>query len=135
MRAFLGHITTGLAAQRVWRVVLCALVAAVCWLALTPDPQPVLTTGWDKANHLLAFGALAVAGRFGFPGPASRVLLLAAALLAFGGLIEILQGSVPGRSTDWADLLADGAGVATGMLLAAGVLGLSPQPTGVRRLG
>ena len=119
LRSFIGRITTGFVAQRLWRAVLCALVAAVAWLALTPDPQPMVSTGWDKANHLLAFCALAVAGRFGFPGPSSRALLLATVLLAFGALIEIAQGSVPGRSADWADLLADFAGIATGMLLAA----------------
>jgi VanZ family protein len=122
LRSFIGRVIT---AQRVWRAVLCGLAAVVAWLALTPDPQPALSTGWDKANHMLAFCALAVAGRFGFPG--SRMLLLPAALLAFGGLIEIAQASVPGRSADWADLLADGAGIGTGMLLAAVMLGLSPQ--------
>jgi len=31
-------------------------------LALLPSQPPVFTTGWDKSNHLLAFGALAWLG-------------------------------------------------------------------------
>ncbi|WP_280151181.1 VanZ family protein [Piscinibacter sp. XHJ-5] len=119
LRSLIGRLTSSSLAQRGWRAVLCALLVAVLWLALTPDSQPVTGTGWDKANHLLAFVALAIAGRFGFPGRASRSLMLAGALLAFGGLIEVLQASVPGRSAEWADVLADLAGIATGTLIAA----------------
>ena len=39
-----------------------ACVLAVLVLALLPSPPPVFTTGWDKSNHLLAFGALAWPG-------------------------------------------------------------------------
>lgn len=111
-------LTTGPTARWAWRAVLAVLLGAVAWLAWTPDTQPLPTTGWDKANHLLAFIALAVAGRFGFPGQGPRLLAPAAALLAFGALIEVVQTGVPGRSAEWADLLADLAGIAAGTLLA-----------------
>ena len=39
-----------------WAFVLCA--AAVLVLTLIPTQPPVVTTGWDKSNHLLAFGAM-----------------------------------------------------------------------------
>jgi len=43
-------------------------------------------------------------------------------LLVYGGLIEVLQLFVPGRSAEWGDLLADGIGIVFGIGLAAFVL-------------
>jgi VanZ family protein len=43
------------------------------------------------------------------------------ALLAYGGLIEVLQSFTPNRVGEWPDLLADSVGVALGLLLAAGL--------------
>jgi VanZ family protein len=45
-------------------------------------------------------------------------VVVLAALLAYGGLIEILQSLTPYRSAEWADLLADGLGLAIGLLVA-----------------
>jgi VanZ family protein len=42
--------------------------------------------------------------------------------VAFGGLIEVLQLFVPGRSSEWGDLLADSVGIAGGAVIAAYVL-------------
>ncbi|HMO47980.1 MAG TPA: VanZ family protein [Rubrivivax sp.] len=101
-----------------WRVLLALLAALVAALALTPAPPERLSLGWDKINHLSAFGALAVCVMFGWRDApvAQRAMLLA--LLAFGGAIELLQRYVPGRSAEWADLLADGIGIVAGALLA-----------------
>ena len=97
-------------------VVLATLVAA---LALTPTPPQQLSLGWDKLNHLVAFVVLAVCAVFGWRDAraAQRAVLLA--LLAYGGAIELLQRHVPGRSAEWADLLADAIGIGAGALLAA----------------
>jgi VanZ family protein len=43
-------------------------------------------------------------------------------LFGYGGLIEILQMSVPNRAAEWGDLLADTVGIATGAAVAAIVL-------------
>ena len=43
--------------------------------------------GWDKLNHLSAFGTLAVVAVLGRCGPYGRI---AAGLLAYGGLIGLL---------------------------------------------
>jgi len=115
------------AAVRSWRITLCVLVVAVTWLALTPAPPAPIDTGWDKANHLLAFVALSASACLGFPGSRMRLLAVAAALLAFGGLIELLQMALTSRSAEWGDLLADLAGIALGTLLARG-LGRAGQP-------
>lgn len=66
------------------------------------------TTGWDKANHLLAFAVLAWLGSHAYPQRLASVL---SGLLAYGALIEILQSFTTFRSADWHDLLADGLGL------------------------
>lgn len=104
-----------------WRGLLATLVLVVSWLALTPSPPHTLDTGWDKLNHMLAFTALAVSACFSGSVSPRRLVAAAALLLAFGGAIELLQMQVPGRDAEWADLLADGVGLAVGMLAALGL--------------
>ena len=84
----------------------------ISYLALSPTPPKAADLGWDKLNHFGAFGTLTILGGLAWPG---RRLLLAAGLLAYGGLIEILQTQVPGRSAEWVDLLADGIGILLGL--------------------
>jgi len=47
-------------------------------------------------------------------------------------LIEVLQLFVPGRSSEWGDLLADGIGIVFGMGLAASVFNFGAQ-AGIRQ--
>ncbi|MDM4767322.1 VanZ family protein [Pelomonas sp. SE-A7] len=100
--------------RRAWQALFVALVLIVAWLALTPVPPRELSTGWDKANHLLAFGSLMLVGRLAWP---RRWWPMALGLVAYGGAIELLQLLVPGRESEWADLLADSLGIALGELL------------------
>jgi VanZ family protein len=93
--------------------VFAALLLAVGWLALTPQPPRALSTGWDKSNHLIAFAVLMLVGRLSWP---RRPWALGLALLAYGGLIELAQTQVPGRDGEWPDLLADAFGLALGLL-------------------
>jgi VanZ family protein len=90
---------------------------AVLVLALMPVVPHMPSTGWDKSNHMLAFAVLTVLGYRGYPG---RMALLLLYLLAYGGLIEVLQSFTPGRSAEWVDLLAD----ALGLLMGAGLVRL-----------
>ena len=95
------------------------LAVVFSYLALTPVPPSVIDTGWDKLNHVLAFSALAFSAQMAWrPMRRGRWWLLIG-LLAFGGLIEVLQLGVPGRLAEWADLLADGAGIGIGASMAA----------------
>jgi VanZ family protein len=100
------------------------LAAATAALALMPVPPQTAGLGWDKANHLLAFGALAACAVFGFRGRRDALWAVMAALLAFGGAIELLQQLVPNREAEWADLLADALGIALGAGLATAWLRL-----------
>ena len=115
-KLFNGH-----EAQHRWRVLLLLLIAAISFLALSPHPPTGLSTGWDKSNHALAFGSLGFCGFWCVATRRERWALLPLALLVFGGVIELLQLQVPGRSGEWPDLLADSVGIALGMLIAIGL--------------
>ena len=69
----------------------------------------------DKIVHATMFAALALTGALaGVPMRA-----LAAALVVYAGLSEVLQAVLPiDRDGDWHDALADVIGVAIGLLIA-----------------
>lgn len=118
-------------ARRAWLALLLALLVLTSGLAFSPAPPPVADTGWDKANHLLAFATLAmVASLAGWPWP-GRAWRVAGGLLAYGVFIEVVQAQLPRRSAEWADLLADGAGIALGLMGVAAAAALA----GVRSSG
>lgn len=93
-------------AQRRWAFWLCVL--AVLALALVKPTHYMPSTGWDKANHALAFGVMALLGALAYPARLGRILL---GLLAYGVLIEVLQGFTGYRDKDWHDVIADGVGL------------------------
>lgn len=104
---------------------------AVLFLALAPQPPQAFSGSWDKLNHAAAFAALAFSGRFAFPGGWWPWLALAAGLAGIGVAIEVGQAFVPGRQCEWADLLADGLGIAAGLASAA-ALGWLLRPVPMR---
>jgi len=111
-----------------WRLLLGLLIVTISVLALTPAPAVDLSLGWDKANHTLAFAALACCAVLGYRAPRTLQLALLVGLLAFGGLIELLQQFVPNRATEWGDLLADAIGIGIGAGFATVVLLLRREP-------
>lgn len=128
------HVTaSAIAAARLWRVLLLLLLVATSTLAIMPRPPVGIDFGWDKLNHLLAFAALAFSAGLGFPTPRAVRFGAPLALLAYGGLVELMQARVPQRSAEWADLLADGLGIACGALIAAGALRAAAALSGRRR--
>lgn len=90
-------------------------IAVTLWFCLVPRvPQ---APGGDKFYHWLAYALLAA----GFTALVERRWygVVAASLLAFSGLIEILQASMNlGRSGEWSDMLANTLGVAVGVAFA-----------------
>lgn len=92
----------------------CAV--AVLVLSLIPTAPELPSTGWDKSNHFLGFGVLAGLGLLAYP---ARSVTLFVGLLAFGGLIEVLQSFTSYRLAEWADLLADGVGVVGAYVIVA----------------
>jgi VanZ family protein len=105
--------------QPAWRAVLLVLMCVAAWFAFIPAAPKVQPDGVDKIEHLLAFAALGVAAAFTANPGLQRTFRAAAGLLLYGGFIELVQTQLPTRSADWADMLADGVGVAAGLALAA----------------
>lgn len=99
---------------RQWRWMFWACLLAVLALSLLPLSPQLPTTGWDKTNHLLAFCLLAMLGNQAYR---SRTVMVLLGLLAYGGMIEVLQSFTPDRMAEWADLLADSLGLAMGLAL------------------
>lgn len=97
-----------------FRMLFAACALAVLVLSLLPPSVPEPTTGWDKTNHLLAFGVLAMLAARAWPGKGWQVMV---GLIAYGGVIEWLQSMTTYRDASWLDLLADAVGIAMGMLL------------------
>ncbi|MDR6454215.1 VanZ family protein [Variovorax paradoxus] len=101
----------------VWRWLLALAMLALLVLSLAPSSiaSALPTTGWDKGNHALGFVVLGLLGRWAWPG---RTAIVLTALLAYGGLIELLQSFTPDRVAEAADLLADWVGLLLGAGLA-----------------
>ncbi|QET01444.1 MULTISPECIES: VanZ family protein [Cupriavidus] len=104
-------MTTTLRSIGMFRLMFWGCAAAILVLALLPPSTPMPTTGWDKSNHMLAFGTLAVLGSRAWPGRMWGILL---GLIAYGVLIEILQSLTPYRDADAIDVVADTIGALIG---------------------
>jgi VanZ family protein len=115
-------LAASLAATSVWRVLFILIAGAVAYLALIPAPPVVIDTGWDKANHMLAFGSMAFTAFLSCRSSKTMRIILMGLLFGYGGLIEILQMSVPNRAAEWGDLLADTVGIVAGAAVAAMVM-------------
>ena len=90
-------------------LLLAAAMAVATLMPLTGGPG---LPGSDKTHHVIGFAVLALPMASVRP----RAMLWLAPLLAcYGGVIEIVQPFV-GRGREWADWLADLAGIGLGTL-------------------
>lgn len=102
--------------SRTWRFAFFFTAAVILVLALMPITVPLPSTGWDKTNHLLAFGVLAWLGREAWP---SHQRIVLPSLAGYGVSIEALQSFTPNRSAEVSDVVADAMGIVIGCLIAA----------------
>ncbi|MFG6490251.1 VanZ family protein [Roseateles sp. BYS78W] len=112
------HLFTAPERRQSWRYLFTVLLAVISWLALSAAPPAAITTGWDKANHALAFASLAFSAVWAFWQQPRLWPRLVAVLLAYGIGIEIAQSFIPSRDADWHDVVADSVGIALGLLVA-----------------
>jgi VanZ family protein len=98
--------------KKIWQALAWLLVFIVVWLSLTPHPpQPPSILGWDKAQHLLAYGGLMSWFGMSFP----RHWCWPVFLIALGVALEFLQELGGSRTFDLYDMLANTLGVFFGL--------------------
>ncbi|MHB1144117.1 MAG: VanZ family protein [Thiobacillus sp.] len=96
------------------------LLGLFVWGGNQPQAAGAVPPPWDKLAHLAWFATLAGLLRLGLPAMGVRgVLGVALACLGIGLWDEWRQLALPGRHFGLDDLLADAAGIAFGLLLAA----------------
>ena len=101
-----------------------AVVVSLVVLFVPAGEVPGALPGVDTIVHIALFASLAATGRWA----GLRAAVLGAALVAYGGISELLQGlAVIGRTTSVADWGADVVGVLLGLAVWARVAG-RPQP-------
>jgi hypothetical protein len=111
------------------RGIALGIVAACTLIAVfAPVPSPHLRSVLRLHDflHVPGFGLVAVALLFGFPGPDGasrarrhwRLLVVFAAAVADGALVELAQAAAGGVADPW-DVVRDGAGAAAAVLAAA----------------
>ena len=112
----------------VWLLIMLKVLFWLCFVALNAlalSPAPYLPPleifdWWDKAQHAIGFGTLAVLAVLAYPGVSK--LRIGLMLVALGVLFEVLQHFCGYRFGDWQDAVADGVGVVLGLALARGVV-------------
>ena len=94
-------------------------LVAVIALSLLPQETLPETDTWDKLNHALAYGVLAVLGGIGFKGWRS-LLMVGLGLVVLGAGLELAQSVTPDRYGSIYDAVANLVGVAIGSLATLG---------------
>ena len=107
--------------QRLARIAFALGVLLIVYLSLIPTEELPSLGLWDKLEHALAYGLVAVTGGIGWAGRGRAWTLLAAGLVALGVLLEFLQSFVPGRFTDPGDALSNLIGTLLGLGMVAAV--------------
>lgn len=93
------------------RCIFALAIVVISALAFSSHPPEITTRISDKANHLMAFFVLAVA----LDQTAARLSLLRGIvlpLLAYGMVIELVQGQLGYREMSLLDVAADSTGIA-----------------------
>jgi len=92
------------------RAAFVLVLLGIIYLSLKPGTHPPQPRWNDKSQHAFAY---AVAGLTGFVAFPTRRRRIGWSLVALGALLEVGQAVVPNRSSEFADLLANGIGVGT----------------------
>lgn len=107
----------------IWLALGWLWVATIVWLSLTPNPpEPVRFWNADKLEHALAYGLLMLWFSQVYVRRMRRIFT-AILLVAMGITMEFLQGMTGYRSFEYADMLANSAGVLLGWVWARTALG------------
>jgi len=94
------------------------LVIAYVSLAPLPEGAPITN---DKVAHLAAY-ALFVLLAAAMALPRRTFLVVCVLIIAYSGLLEVVQSFIPGRHMSLMDLVANTLGVALGMVMVRYIL-------------
>lgn len=108
---------------RYYKILTIILFVFITALSLFPLPELPEVPGKDKTLHMLAYAVLAFPVSFARPKYIGWILL---ALLIWSGIIELIQPYV-NRYGEFADLIANGAGLLLGYLAARLLAYLLPE--------
>ncbi|MGV7222362.1 MAG: VanZ family protein [Nitrospinales bacterium] len=92
-----------------WHIAGWGLVALIIYLSIMPVPADLGVEGGDKLAHFAAYFVLM--WWFAQVLAKSRYLSLAFACIVLGGGLELMQCFIEGRFCEFADVLANSAGV------------------------
>jgi hypothetical protein len=117
---FGSHVPDNRLLLRLAQVAFFSALLFTFYCAVAPPSHAIQLVPWDKAEHFIAFYTLAGLAASAFPR--RSIWAIAAALSAFGALIEIVQGiPMVHRDMDFwdwvADTLAIGAALAPMLLV------------------
>lgn len=100
--------------RTVFKILFFITLAMAVYLGMRASPTPAPQVWMSGFYHTSGMFALTVLSYLAFP----RWYLWARGLSLFslGGLIEYVQSFHPMRVADWADIQANGAGVAAGLV-------------------
>ncbi len=93
-------------------------MALLIYLSFAPQPPAMDVELGDKIGHLLAYGTLMFWWAQHFVTTRKR-FAVATALIALGIAIEFVQGWSGWRAFEYADMVADAAGVLLGGVIAS----------------
>ncbi|OOG25709.1 VanZ family protein [Thioalkalivibrio denitrificans] len=90
-----------------------ALIIAGSLMPAANIPETGLS---DKAGHVIAYAILTVLGLYAHP---RYTITVAGGVFVLGVALEGLQHLTPTRTFEWLDIVANGAGVVLGLVIAA----------------
>ncbi len=101
--------------KKAYKILFFIATFSILVLSLLPNGGGI-DTGWDKANHFIAFFTLSFLLNRASSTINARIRNMLS-LLGFGISIEIFQAFTDYRSSDLNDILADSVGILTFQLL------------------
>ena len=103
--------------RRTWIALGVTIIAAIWILSLIPNPPQIGFEGEDKVGHVVAYGVMMLWWSQILIRSRDR-LIIAAAFVTMGVLIEFVQRWTGWRTFEVADMIADAIGVAFGWCIA-----------------
>ena len=102
--------------QKVVFLSFITVIVGITVLSLMPPISKINLSEKDKIGHFVAYTVLTINGLMIRKYQSKKMWLLFAFIL-YGGLMEFLQGFVPGREVSALDLVANTSGILVGLLL------------------